>query len=633
MDPFSPFNYTVIACYGISLVAFYLLGAVFFKDHQTFRETGIRLGIGTLAFVVLNAIVHAGLGSGLIVFTPFLILLLNNRLTSTEPGRSVPIKSRGYRFVTLLFVAAAVYGFESYRMDLRINETEIYVGNTDISFYSGHGQMMYRFCEETLASSVSSKPEKVLYHFSDLWFSGFYSHYFEITPYYAYGLLYRSLLLTAVIFLLLSLMKQRVGWLMTFLLTSITLLLTNSPIAHVSLSDMDILKPFSSNWPLYAESSYLMPMLVVALTLHFLSIKQLVYPAFTGLFLLGAVHSSFIVPTFIASLLLLIIILLRQVWPNVPKLLPDFTLSKILLLSLFGVGSYLYALWDGRSFPLPIESITQVGYLSIHTSIRVLLTLACMLPIVISIIYFFRQSEFNRHMLLLLVYLSGVIGFIILFAIFQSSNSTKLFTAINSVILFPLLALGAAKMVSSEKRSLVNLGRVAVVVLTLFLLLGTRSSNLYQLVYSWETIPGYVEQHTFQRSEVEVLRKEMKGSLAGFAICDELNYSGGLIRYNEFIDISSLIPNFFVFRLNALEKDFRATKEGLSWVKKSAPAQFWTENTIINQEGVRNYAKFLQLEYLIFEDKHFCGPNQLEISVLSTHNSIGTYRAHKIISI
>lgn len=615
MEEFSPYELKHYALLVGSLALFYLLGSPFYRSDVVHKDVAVRLGLGAIVFVVLNAVAHAGLGSMMILLIPFFIALGWNRFKNDpSPSMNPPrLKEQILSLLIIGVIGVAVLSLEASRFDLRDGTEHIYVGNTDISFYSAHGQMMYYFGKETLATSVGEHTQKVLYHFSDLWLSGFYSKYFDVVPYYAYGLLYRSAVITILLALFFALFHEYVHWPLAVLGTLLSLLGNNAVLYLIPTFGVDLLSPLSTNWPIYAESSYLLPSVAFVLSLLLIRGNRTTNFGLLGLMLLGVVHSSFVVPSFIFAFLAASVL-----WVF-PGLIGRKNTSESkrwgLILLAAGTAPYLYVVLDQRGFPLEIDSIKNIIYLSAHTAIRVMLTVVLLFPILAGVAYSILKSETaNPARSAVAYFLAGAIGFCLLFAIFQSSNTIKLFTAIYFVVLFPVGVLGLLAMIRSTRPTLKWVSAVFLLALGIETCWSLNVSHGHELIYSWEQNEGYRETHTYPLSEVQNVHKLLTGKLAGFIVCDESNYQGGMIRYNEFIGLSSLIPQSFVFRINAMDGELGGTKEGRAWVKKSAPFEY-QERFATPLLATESYLDWLSPDFLLSSiESTYCIPDEIAIT-------------------
>ncbi|MCB0754115.1 MAG: hypothetical protein H6603_08920 [Flavobacteriales bacterium] len=627
MDPFNPYGAVIIGVYGLSFVAIYILGLVIVPATKPLNDTASRLSAGLLLAIVLLGVIHAGFGSILIVFIPFFVVLAKQRITACGPNPLFTINHL-MQLSVVLGLAVVVFLHEASRHDLRRGVETVYVGNTDLSFYSAHGQMMYEFGQETLASSVSDNPQKLLYHYGDLWLSGFFSHYLDITPYYAYSILYRSLAISLFLLVFFALFKPVVGNLLGAVGAILALLLNNSFVGLLPALEMDLLSPFSYNWPTYAESSYLLGGIAMGLFALMLKDESLFRPGFLGLMLLGAVHSSFVVPGFLMALTLL---LLQAVYPNVLKYVGLSGLWKeTIALFLAGIMPYVYVALDGRGYPVHLENFGQLAYLSLHTFVRVIWTLILSVPLWIGAFYLLTKGRAKRSGFILLYTFAGISGFCLLFAIFQSQNIVKLFTALSSIMLFPLGVWGVFLMRSSRNIR----HRVLSFILLGFMIINTIWSAVisksYELVYTWGNTEDYVLSHSYDKRQLINLISELKGKRVGFAVCNEEEYSYRLIRYNEFLDLSSLVPRSFIFRVNMVQKDFEGTTESLAWVNKTALAQYKGASSTL--ETSKEYIDWLRPEFIITDEQHtFCELKNLRLETTGRKLRIKQYEFHEIV--
>lgn len=619
MEGFSPYELKHYALVVGSLALFYLLGCLFYRSSAVHKEVAVRLGLGAILFVVLNAIAHSGFGSIMILLIPFFIALGWNHFkdSQNQPKNVNLAGGTKERILSLLAISAIgvfVMSLEASRFDLRERMEQIYVGNTDISFYSAHGQMMYYFGQEALATSVGEHTQKVLYHFSDLWLSGFYSNYFDVVPYYAYSLLYRSIGTTVLLILLFAFFYQRTNWPLAAMGAFLALLGNNAILYLLPTFGIDLLNPLSTNWPIYAESSYLLPSVAFVLSLLLIQGNRTTNFGLLGLMLLGVVHSSFVVPSFIFAFLAGFTLWFFPVVIGSENTMDNKKWGLLLLAA--GTIPYVYVVLDHRGFPLEIEDFKNVIYLSVHTAIRVLLTVILFFPILVGVVYSIVKGETTNVVRLAAAYfVAGAIGFCLLFAIFQSSNTTKLFTAIYFVVLFPVGVLGLIQMIKSVKPPLKWISAVFLLSIGIETVWSLNVSQGHELVHSWARIEGYREAHTYSLAEVQNVHKSLSGNLAGFIVCDESDYKGGMIRYNEFIGLSSLIPRSFFFRINALEGELGGTKEGRAWVKKSAPFEY--QQRYVPQElATKSYLDWLRPDFLLSSTNgDYCIPDEVDVNV------------------
>ncbi len=72
-------------------------------------------------------------------------------------------------------------------------------------------------------------------------------------------------------------------------------------------------------------------------------------------------------------------------------------------------------------------------------------------------------------------------------------------------------------------------------------------SHGYELVYSRQSASEDIRLAIRQRVEVDSAYLNLKGSTVAFAVCNDEGYKGGMIRYNEFIDLLVLFLEALFF--------------------------------------------------------------------------------------
>lgn len=613
MESFSPYATSIVFLFFGSLAAFYVLGLLFYKGTSSVSNLAIRLGIGFQVFLTIISVAHAGLGSMMILFIPVLVLLFLHRINPehSETRASSSLRTYLSPVASLFLLGIVVLMFEASRFDLREGTEFLYVGNTDVSFYSAHGQMLYRFGEEALASSMSPETQSVVYHFSDLWVSGFYSHYFDVVPYYSYGVLYRTFGILIVLLLFYSLSRLFALKALALGSSLLVLLSNNASLSYWPTFGTDLLQPFAYNWPMYAESSYLIVGVCFLTWLLLLFRESTRYLGVVGLMSLGIMHASFVVPSVIAAAMF---VFFKTISPARWKgYLWDYDWTRTLIAAAIGIAPYIYIQLDGRGFPLAVTELDRLIYLTAHTFSRVVLTISLTFPILIGLAVLVWKTSTRKVAFLSLIYaLSGIIGFCILYAIFQSTNTIKPFTAINSIAVIPLGILGLLVAFNEGNPRLKVVAGACLVVLFSSTIWSTVISHGYELVYSWQSTRGYKIGHTLKRAEVDSAYLNLKGSTIAFAVCNDEGFKGGMIRYNEFIDLSGLIPRSFVFRLNRIDKDSGGTLEGRVWADKSAPAQY--ERSYDSPDAaLHEYLKWLNPDFIIEDQGFYCGVDDLDL--------------------
>ncbi len=598
MEVFNPFSVQIPLLFVATLVGSYLLGGLFYRSFNAIDNLAGRLGFGYLALLVMLAVAYSGIGTMAVLLVPLFLFLAYQRFRPTtedlqDRGGPTPI----YEYVGLAAMAVVFFLLDATRMDIRLSEGLLYIGNTDISYYGSTGRMMFEMGEETLPSSVGTTNAKMVYHFGDMWMSGLYSYFFDVIPYYAYGVLYRSTGASILFILFFSLFRKSGGYVVALLLSLLALVANHSLLGYFPKFGIDVLNPFHTSWPIYAESSYLI--LGIA---AFVFIKLIQSGRHTvgliGLLLTAALHSVFIVPSFIFAIFLLVV---RFVFPKVfvATGVPSGW-AQVGLIALSGISVYAFVVVDGRSLSMPMEASTNLLYLTVHTFIRSAITIFLLTPFVVGVVYLMTREKFRVTATVIIGYcVAGIAGFCLLFAIFQSDDTIKLLNGILSVLLFPIGIWGLAELLKERRIRSKMLAVVCMALVVLSTVIGCFQTSYFEPVYSWTHIPGHQEKWTLKTEDVLTLRKSLtQGVYAGYAVCNEELFKGELIRYNSFVGINGLLDGGHIFRLNAIESDTATTVEAKSWALKSL-AVLIAQNQKDVRSASKTYMKQLGIRYMI----------------------------------
>ncbi len=629
MNDFSPFSVNINLLFIASLIGSYLLGTFFYRSSNKIDELAMRLALGQVAGLVALAVIFSGTSTMAVIMLPILGYMSFKRFQpatkALDTERTVPF----YEYISLALVAVAMFALDAFRLDIRQGDALLYIGNTDISYYGSTGRMMFEFGEETLPSSVGETPQKMIYHFGDMWLSGIYSYFFDVIPYYAYGILYRSVG-SSILFLLLYSFFRKTGGLAQALGFSILGLVANSALLWYFPSfGLDVLQPFFDSWPIYAESSFLV--LGIA-SLVFLKLFETgrIMEGMVGFLLAASLHSVFIVPSFIFACSILSVKMLF------PKLLDEAGLpsswSNVGMIALAGILPYAFVVADGRSLSLPMTLNTGLLYLVVHTGFRSFLTLVLLAPFLIGLIFLIIQKGSRSVSTVVLLYcLGGIAGFCLLFAVFQSTNTTKLFSGLLAALLFPFGLMGLSEMLRSKRRRDQTVAAVSIVLVLCSTLVGCIHTSFFESIYSWNHIKGHQEKWTLPKEEVVFLREKLsKGVYAGYAVCDAEEFPGDLIRYNSYIGINGLLDGGHIFRINAIATDTVCSKESKSWTLKSSPLVYGLRYSD-SREAVKRYVEDLDITYVLRDSDlaGLCLPD--EIGLLAQDSiSTGRYKLYPI---
>jgi hypothetical protein len=605
MEVFSPFSIQIPLLFVATLFGSYLLGWLFYQPASGIDSLAMRLSLGHIALLVLLAVSYSGIGTMTILLVPLFMFFAYERFNPTSTELNVEVaQTAKYEYVGLVVFAGIFFLLDAIRMDIRLTEGLLYIGNTDISYYGSTGRMMFEMGEETLPSSVGATTNKMVYHFGDMWSSGFYSYFFDVVPYYAYGILYRSVCTTILFTLFFSFFRKTSGFSVSILLSLLALFANHSLLGYFPSFGVDLLSPFFTSWPIYAESSYLILGIAVLVFIKFFQSGKHI-EGIIGLLLTAGLHSVFIVPSFIFSVLYVGV---RVVFPKMLATTgAPATWLQVGLIAVAGFASYSFVVLDGRSLSMPIETSVDLLYLTAHTFARTALTISLLAPFVAGMIYLLTQDRFRLMTTVATGYsVAGIAGFCLLYAVFQSQNTVKLLNAILSVVLFPIGIFGLVTLINQERGWKRFIGRVSLSLIVFSTALGSFQTSYFEPIYSWANVSGHQEQWTLKTDDVLKLNQVLtKGVYAGYAICDEDVFAGDLIRYNSFVGINGLLNGGHIFRVNAIESDTVTTVEARSWALK-------TTTVLISQDekdlklASSQYIDMLGIQFLI-QDRMISG--------------------------
>ncbi|HAP70529.1 MAG TPA: hypothetical protein DCR04_12535 [Flavobacteriales bacterium] len=631
MEAFSPFSIQIPLLFAVTLLGSYLIGWLFYKSPNGVDNLAGRLALGHVALLVLVSVVYAGIGTMAVLLIPLFLFLAYQRFGLKSVGTPVERNSApAYEYLGLVIVAAAFFLLDAIRMDIRLNETLLYIGNTDIAFYGSNGRMMFEMGEETLPSSVGATSGKMVYHFGDMWLSGIYSYFFDVIPYYAYGVLYRSVSTSILFVLLFSFFRKGKGYVIALLLSLLALVANHALLGYFPSFGIDLLQPFATSWPIYAESSYLI-LGIAALVFIKLIQEGRRSEGLIGFLLTAGLHSAFIVPSFIFAVI--------QV--GFRLFLPKLYLRTgapvgwihVGLIAVSGIAGYAFVVLDGRSLSMPLEASTSVLYLTVHTFFRTTLTILLLAPFAAGIGYLITQKKFRTTAIIVIGYcVAGIAGFCLLFAIFQSPNTIKLLNSILSVLLFPLGIWGLSELLNESRIWRRAVGAVSISLVVISTAIGCFQTSNFESIYTWNNISGHQEKWTLRADDVNVLRKSLtQGVYAGYAVCNEELFEGDLIRYNSFVGVNGLLDGGHIFRLNAIGRDTTGSIESTSWALKSVPVIIAQNHKEISSASV-TYIKEIGISYLIQDQEisGLCFPKELGLEAIESVNT-SRYNLQRIV--
>ena len=551
----NPLSINILVALPVSLVVFYLLGSLFTpKIKGAVLSVMTKLGMGSLVFVTVNAVVHAGFGTMLIVFLPIMpVFFLKRDKDWFEDVRSLEKQ----HVLVLLLVLVSAFLAEALRSDIREAEG-IYVGNSDVSYYSSFGHFLYQYGEEAVPMAIYPGSAGIFYHFGDMWYSGFFSTYVDVLPYYAYNVLYRGTMVFLYFGLLFGLVLKLTDKTWLAVLSAVFALTTvNVNFYLIDSESISLLKTFMTSTPVYGSGPYLMPGMVFFLFMVFI---------FQGHFWLGSLGIAMVsivnpalatsIPMAVAFMILVKVAFGMIKWEDPIPL----SYLQLGLLFLAACLVYIYSKIDGRMEQLP-DHLKTLGYLYlvVHTLIRYLISTIYVVPFFVGLWFYLRNTETKFvFWWCLALYLGVMASFAIIFPWLQS-NSIQIMMLHFAGMFGPVAGLGLIfwlhdKDASSGLKSLAAFMLVLAVASSAYM---AYISEGYKRLYDWSELEGHYDGSSMSYSEYENIKAyvDEHGDRLGFYMVNDSVIPGGNTWYHVFTGWQGTMPGLSMYRLNPIVDD------------------------------------------------------------------------------
>ncbi len=611
MEELDVFGLRIFLALGFCLTVFYLLGSFLIgRLKNGYSSVGVKLSLGGLFFISVMAVAHAGIQTGMLFFTVlFVVIGIKNRF---RPDFS-DLKELGVLRVSIIVICFfALLVEEGYRSDLHVDGA-IYVGNSDVSFYSSYGHSMYSSGFETNPENLTPEMRGSVYHFGDLWFSGFFSNYFGVIPYYAYNVLFRVFALGVIMLMVFGWCHQysKQAW-SAFLVAITSVLAVYMELFHLNLPNISLLETFSFVYAPYGLGSHLIVTLaVLPFSLYLLEKNWLLGTC--GLLLVPFLNAGLLIVPIIAMLLLGLVFVAQSVfkWGFI-----ELKLSEVLiLLAVSAVPLVYYVLGNrldsGLSNILSIEFI----YVFFHTGIRTLLSQVLVIPFVVGLIWYASsQHQVNRKLFVvqLVFYIGTLVGFAFIFPQIQG-NSTQILSMHFAGFLAPLGLIGLYAMYYSVQEGMLK-WMSAIFMIAIMLQAGRVfiGSEGQRATFDWESYkPGYQETHTVSLEEWKQMYSLLKDDHTVFAYfcCDSV--SGASAFYNSFTYLKCLFPGLVFQQLNPIDIDAMST-ESRNRHNRTAQGYFALINKGNIEKTEQDMIDFLEPDYILISNNsdEFCIPSR-----------------------
>lgn len=621
MINFSAFNFTIFCCVLLSFPLFYGLGIFFTPPfNHPWQNISARLIIGALIFILINALLHAGIHTmlfPLLLWLPFLF-------QSKPQGAWCDIKAISFsQWALALALILLVLLSEMWGNNL-IEDNFIIVGNWDIAHTSGLGNEFFQTGSETTRFLYDFKKNRVFYHFPDLWFSGFYSTYFDVLPYYAYAIIYRSIyivLLLLVLGLMTNTISEKYKW-ASYVFPFLIIMMPG--IMLFNLGGFQLLDRLWSTSPYFvAASLFLLSSLYwynnkIKISLLLIASTTIIHPMLSL-----SVSLAFLVLT-IAAILDKKIKLLKNVNSH-------FLNGKFLgLMFLFSTISLLYAKIDGRMYSMEssffsIENIKTNVLVSLLSGYSLMYVFPFLIGLHI-ISSHAKWSGFAHFQKVLLICM--LIVFIISFPIVRG-EAEQISIIFYLLGLLPIGIIGLLYGVIEKKNNWGIASRFMLLLISVSALLGTS-------IYIQSFSPTQVVRHLrwsdddwrsrskIHLNEAQLLYKKLgRKNLnnIAFATCNS-----GDDNFNEHIFLArfpylkAFIPGIEIHRISVDTSNIYQNLEDehkIQLFKKSTLNHFY-QHSNNNDSFQKEILKYLQPKYLLLDtqDQYLCIPSFLNTQIL-----------------
>lgn len=627
MEELNVFGARIFLAMGFCLTVFYLLGSLLIGRFKNgYASIGAKLSLGGLFFISILAVAHAGIQTGMLFLTMlFLIMGIRNRF---RPDFSDLRELGLLRVLIIVICFFALLVEEGYRSDLLVDGA-VYVGNSDVSFYSAYGHFMYGLGYETNPENLTPEMRGSIYHFGDLWFSGFFSNYFHVIPYYAYNVLFRVFALGVIMLMVFGWCHQfsKQAW-SAFLVAITAVLAVYMELFPLKLPDIALLRTFSFTYASYGLGSHLIvSMTIIPFSLYLVEKNWLLGTC--GLLLVPFMNAGLLIVPVISMLLLGFVFLTQNIFKK------DFIQLKLsdvlILLSVSVVPLIYYVLGDrldsSTSDLLSLEFIYQF----IHTGIRTIFTQVLVLPFIVGLFgYAFSDHQAVRKLFIiqLVFYIGTLVAFAFIFPQIQG-NSTQILSMHFAGFLVPLGLVGLYAMLHTMKRP--GLKWLSAVFIIAVMLQSARvfvGSEGQRATFDWESYqPGYQQTHLVSIDEWKTIYSLLKEDRTVFGYFDCASLSGGSSHYNSFTYLKGLFPGAVFQRLSPIDNDAKLSVEFKNYHKRTTQGYFALKNNGDREKTEKDIINFLSPEYVLVsnDSTKYCIPSRWDHLKTSTSLKTETF--------
>lgn len=612
MELLNAFDIRIYLAVAASLVVFYSVGSVLVgRLSNPIASVGVKLALGGLAAVSLLAVLHAHQNTGLLFYLLLFIWMgWSNRL---KPDFT-DLKEAGLlSIVVLVGLAFAMLSIEAYRSNLMV-DGQIYVGNSDVSFYSSYGHSMYHMGFETNPENRTPEMRGAVYHFGDLWFSGMYSNLFKVLPYYAYNVLFRSFGMFAVLVTMFGWCQQLTRkTAIAALVAVLTLGAVYMELFPLPLPNISLLELFSSVYPMYGLGSHLIVGLAAIPFAKYLEEKNWMIGT-AGLLLIPFLNVGMLLVPILAILMIGGVYLLVRIRG---KKWLEMEWKELVILLIVSVIPMAYYVLQGRldSGEGNVLSLSFI-YLVIHTAIRAIISQGMVIPYLFGLLFFWKNPLLGTKKLALIqtaFFGATIVAFAAIFPQIQG-NSIQILSMHFQGFLAPIGMLGLAAMIFySEGKAFKWMAIVFFVVVTAQIARVCISSSAYRAAFDWESyIPGYQKDYSVEVDEWQSLHAKLGSETTtfGYFICDS-TASGGT-HYNEFTYLKSILPGAVFQRINPLPKDTTLSREMQGYYYRTSLGYFTKKHMDNFGLAETEHMNFLKPNYLILPKARpiYCIPDR-----------------------
>lgn len=595
----NPFNWLIYGAIFISLIVFYLLGqSIFSRLSNPFLSIGARMTIGMLFTVSVLATIYTRGESGMVFYLALFVVMALRRRAKPD-FEDVKQLSSG-RIVSLVLLIAALVTVESYRGNV-IQDGGVYVGNSDIAHYASYGHAMFTNGIETSAETTTPTRTPSLYHFGDLWFSGIYSYFLGIIPYYAYILVVRNLMLIMIMLMVYGWARElKVGRLLSGVACFIFLFAVYLEFFNLDLGETSLLQLFTFYYPAYCNPSHMI-IALGAIPFFLLRTKGNESLAIIGLWLLPFLNGGILVVPIVASISYSVY--------HFGRALKDRSLETRTVLNhmaylLVAITPLLYYKLTGRMFDSSgVEISGHQLYLSVHTAIRALISYVFILPYLFGLWYFARIQDNNSKDIFVLsvaILIGTWVSFSVIFPIIQG-NSVKILSLHFTGILVPIMAIGLVGLVQFGVGRIRVIASLSVLLILIQTIRVAANTNVYALTFDWGVyIDSYRNQTIIPSDSYDKLRvgfSEAGGNIGYYRFNKEREYGG--VHYTRFTPLKAVFPGTVFYRMNVSEKDTMCSEEQLEYFKLTSLGYFAFQNDFDSSKVSDEMLEYLKPQLII----------------------------------